>query len=189
MWVQYFAVPVPFLIVSFAYPLLCLRKLANIWYFKLAAALMAACVFVTVCNNFFVLLRIPKIFNLRNFRPLIVHDIAKDIASKIDNRKLILTLAPLYALEGGCDIYPELAAGPFVYRIAGYLSESDRRLTKTANVEELNTLVQNCPPSAAILGAESELLESPLIQAAGLDNKNIWEDKKYPLHITAFFRR
>jgi hypothetical protein len=40
----------------------------------------------------------------------------------------VLTLAPLYALEGGAAIYPAFATGPFAWRVAPLLDpQNDAR--------------------------------------------------------------
>jgi hypothetical protein len=192
MWQQHLAMPVPFIIISFAYPLLYLRELADKAkadkYFKMARTLVAACVFVTVASHWVVLQRIPRLFTPENWVPIRLHRISEDIAEKTKDPKLILTLAPLYALEGGSQIYPQFSAGPFVYRIADYLSPADRRTANVVGPETLKELLEESPPSAVILRVEPKLLEVPLFQTVKPDRQS-WEAKIYENGPIVYFRR
>ena len=119
--------------------------------------------------------------------PMQVHRTATDIAGNTKEPKLILTLAPLFALEGGCDIYPELSAGAFTYRIGNLMSEADRQATRTAGPEQLKALAELSPPSAIIVGAEPPYfssLEEPLESLAG-DN---WNKKDYDNGLRVYYR-
>ncbi len=192
MWKQYLAMPVPFIVISFAFPLLYLRKLNSDTgpnkHFKLARALVVACAVATLASYPLVLHRVPKLFDLQSWTPIRLHRISQDIAEKTKSPKLILTLAPLYALEGGCDIYTEFSSGLFVYRVADYLSPSDRRLTHTVGPGNLKELIEKAPPSALILRVEPEFLEVPLFRAAG-PNPESWEAKIYENGPIVYFRR
>jgi len=192
MWKQYLAMPVPFIVISFAFPLLYLRKLNSDTspnkHFKLARALVIACAVAAAASYPLVLHRVPKLFDLQNWTPICLHRISQDIAEKTKSPKLILTLAPLYALEGGCDIYTEFSAGPFVYRVADYLSPSDRRITHTAGPGNLKELIEKSPPSALILGVEPKFLEAPLFRTAE-PNPDSWEAEIYENGPVVYFRR
>ena len=167
-WNQHLAMPVPFIVISFAFPLLYLRKLNSDTilnkHFKLARVLVIACAVAAAASYPLVLSRVPKLFDPQSWTPMCLHRISEDIAEKTKSPKLILTLAPLYALEGGCNIYTEFSSGPFVYRVADYLSPSDRRLTHAVGPGNLKELLEKSPPSAVILGVEPKFLEVPLFQ-------------------------
>jgi len=191
-WEQHLAMPVPFIVISFALPLLYLRKLNSDTspsrHFKFARALVVACAVAAVASYPLVLHRVPKLLDLQSWTPIRLHQIAEDIAEKTKSPKLILTLAPLYALEGGCDIYTEFSSGPFVYRVADYLSASDRRLTHTVGPITLKLLLEKPPPSALILGVEPKFLEVPLFRIAK-PNPEDWEAKIYEDGPIVYFRR
>ena len=112
MWRQYLATPVPFLVISFALPLLYLRKLTDKTsvskHFKIAAALITVCVLVAVTYYPIVLYRTSIVLVPERWVPVEIHKISEDIAQRTKEPKLILTLAPLLALEGGSDIYTQL---------------------------------------------------------------------------------
>jgi len=71
----------------------------------------------------------------------------------------VATLAPIYALEGGLEIYSELATGPFLYRV-GDLIESERRGRYVGtSPESVGRLLAGDPPDAILLGFEGTLAD------------------------------
>ena len=206
MWRQYLAMPVPFLVMSLTYPLLYLRKLANRSglnkHFKIASVFVAVCVLVAVISYPVVLYRTVIVLVPESWEPMRLHRISEDIAEKlktqnhvlsaVEGSKLILTLAPLYALEGGCEIYTELSAGSIVYRIADSLPPADRAVTHTVGPETLAALLEKNPPSAVLLGVEPRyfsFLEEPLFESAVLPDREKWETKTYDTGPTLYFKR
>jgi hypothetical protein len=185
MWRQYLAMPVPFLVAGFAYPLMWLRKFGYIKYFKIGFIIFIVGTIMTVTSHAIVLRRIPKLFDAGNWVPIRVHRISEDIAKKIKEPKLILTLAPLYAIEGGSDSYTEFSAGPFVYRVADYMSAWNLDITHTIGPRTLKRLLEKSPPSAVLLGVEPEFLEAALFKAAV---KADWERRTYENGVTVYFR-
>jgi hypothetical protein len=192
MWRQYLAMPVPFLIISFAIPLLYLRKLysdtAHNKYFEVTCALVIASAVVAVITYPVVLCRIPVLLKPQSWVPVQLHRISEDIAQKTQSPKLILTLAPLYAVEGGCDIYPQLASSPFVYRVSHLMTDSELEAVKAACPRTLKKLLEEHPPSAVVLGVEPDYLEIPIFRAARLYLGN-WEKKEYQNGLVVYFRR
>ncbi len=187
IWVQYFAVPVPFLILSLAFPLRYLWQSARI-HFKLACMLIIVCALTGVIENPFIFTRIPKLFKTDNWTALRVHKTSEQIAQKIDKSKPVLTLAPLYALEGGCKIYPQLSAGPFVYRVADLMSDGELKATNTVGPKTLKKLIEKLPPSAILTGTESEYfkwLEQSLEKASGPG----WNKQYFDNGLTLFYKQ
>ncbi len=193
MWRQYLAMPVPFLVIGFALPLLYLRKLADKnranLHFKIAVAVVGVCVFASVISYPFVLYRTPIVLVPERWEPIEIHKISEDIAEKLktQNSKLILTLAPLLALEGGCDIYTELSCGAIIYRAADSMSPSERSVTHTVGQKTLGELLKISPPSAVILNVERgklALLEAPLQAIVKPD----WERIVYENGFVAYFK-
>ncbi|MCK4292690.1 MAG: hypothetical protein KAY65_05800 [Planctomycetes bacterium] len=191
MWRQYLAVPVPFLVIAPAYPLLYVRKLGGKTgvegHFKVACLLVAVCVFVAVLSYPVVLARTPAVLVPELWVPVQVHKISEDIAGKTKEPKLALTLGPLFALEGGCDIYAELSAGAIIYRIGDLMTPADRAVTHTVGAQTLKEMVQGSPPSAVILRVETgrlAFLEGPLTEAIERD----WERKVYEDGPVVYFR-
>ncbi|MHC4148263.1 MAG: hypothetical protein ACYSR5_02145 [Planctomycetota bacterium] len=190
MWTQYLAMPVPFFVISFAYPLLYLQRLGDGTGkgFKAIRGLIVGCALASMLLYPVVLYKIPELLAPQGWVPNRVHRISKDIAEKTEGSKLILTLGPLYALEGSCDIYTELSAGVFVYRIADFLSPSDYRIAHAVGAKTLEQLIEESPPAAVVLGVEPKPLEIPLFMATK-PNQQGWEAEVYDDGPTAYFRR
>ena len=191
MWRQYLAMPVPFIIICFAYPLLCLRQLAdkakNNKQFKMACGVIAACVALSVVSYPLVLYRTIMLLAPEGWVPIRVHKISQDIAEETKEPNRILTLAPLFAIEGGCEIYTELSCGAIVYRIGDRLSAWNRDITHTVGPGTLPKLVEKEPPSAVIINVEGmKFLEEHLIKTAV---KPDWERKVYENGPVVYFRR
>jgi uncharacterized membrane protein YqjE len=209
MWEQYLAMPVPFLVIGLAYPLLYLRRLVDKSdqnkslsqtkreiprcarndiesnHFKIAAALIVACVFVAVASYPIAAARTVMLLTPESWTPIQLHKVSEDIAQRTKEPKLALTLAPLFALEGGCEIYTELSAGSIIYRIADLMSPDERSITHTVGPETLQTLLENSPPSAVITGVEFEFLEKTLLELAVRPD---WERRAYQNGPVVYFR-
>ncbi len=185
---QYFAMPALFIIISFAYPLLYLGRLLKTGktkiHFQIASIVIAVCTIMTVGLNLPVLQRVPKLFKPQSWPPVLLHSISEDIAQRVKEPKRILTLAPLYALEGGCEIYPQFSAGSFVYRIADLMTQESLSTVTGAGFKDIKALVEDCPPSAVIIGTEPQFLEEPLFNAAV---KPHWQQKNYASGLVVFF--
>lgn len=99
----------------------------------------------------------------------------------------MLTLGPLYALEGGCHIYPQLACGSIIYRVADRMSEEARALTHTVGPATLDGLTRACPPAAILVGVEPSyfsFLEEPLQRLVPED----WQRETYDVTLRLFSR-
>jgi len=90
--------------------------------------------------------------------------IAREIAAAGVSGK-IGTLVPIYALEGGLEVYPELATGQFAYRTADITDPSLRRHYRTTSPAEVGQLFASDPPAAILVGFD-EKLEAPLVTFA-----------------------
>ena len=190
-WRQYFAPPVPFLIIAFAYPLSFLRELSSRQTLKIpvktGAALMILGVLVALLTGINITKRITASITPQAWVPMQIHNIASDIAEKTKEPKLVLTTAPLFALEGGCEIYTEFSTGVFIYRIADFMSEQEQHITNTVGLKNLAEIVKQSPPSAIIVGTEPtyfSFLEKPFESFAGAD----WKKEVYENGLTTYFK-
>lgn len=170
MWVQYWALPVAFIVVAMAQPL---NHLCNITvkdslkkrYLTTATVLLFIAVGVALYEGLpSAIVSVINAFNRNTWVPLRVHKVSEDIHSKLLTDGPVLTLSPLYAIEGGSEIYPEFSTGPFVYRIADKLSESQRRIVHAVGPDGLKSLVKSRPASAVILNTETKQLEESIIE-------------------------
>lgn len=73
----------------------------------------------------------------------------------------IATLLPIYPLEGGLAVYPELATGQFAYRIAPHTPPELAQHYRMSGPDQIEELLSQDPPAAILLGYEP-LLEAPL---------------------------
>ena len=166
MWQQYLAVPVPFIVIALAYPLAALREKAKSERpFRWACGVVGICLAVAVLANLTVLYRSLALLVPEHWAPTMLHRVSSDIAARTAPPQRVLTLGPLYALEGGCDIYPELASGSVVYRIADSMSVEERATARTVGPATLEALIKQHPPAAVILGVEPSyfsFLEEPM---------------------------
>jgi hypothetical protein len=192
IWHQYLAMPVPFLIISLAYPLFYLRSSkfgVRCSMFIISCALLAVCAVVAVVSHRIALYRMPMLLVPEYWVPIQIHSISEDIAQETRETRLVLTLAPIFALESGCDICTELSAGAIVYRIADRLSTQNRDITHTVGPGTLKKMIERSPPSAVILGVEMESLEEPLFKTLIRPNEEKWERKVYENGPIVYFRR
>lgn len=77
----------------------------------------------------------------------------------------VATFLPIYPLEAGLDIYPELATGQFAYRIAEHTEPDLAKHYVMAGADQITSVFDREPPAAFLLGYETAL-EAPLLNYA-----------------------
>jgi hypothetical protein len=77
----------------------------------------------------------------------------------------VATLAPIYPLEGGLAVYPELATGPFVYRTGDITPPELAAQYRMTSPKTIGALLAADPPAALLLGFDAAL-EQPLLAYA-----------------------
>ena len=77
----------------------------------------------------------------------------------------VATLAPVYPLEGGLAVYPELATGPFAYRTAEITPPDIAAFYRMTSPTRVATLFNADPPAALLLGFDAAL-EEPMLAYA-----------------------
>ncbi|NLH42286.1 MAG: hypothetical protein GX448_10630 [Planctomycetes bacterium] len=168
MWPQYLAMPVPFIAIALAYPLLALsRGNASGRGMRVGAVILSGAALLCIVVYPVALYRAIFVSVPDRWEPIRVHRLSQRLAMEVEEPRLALTLGPLYALEGDCDIYPELACGSIVYRIADRLTPEERRITHTVGPATLAEMVKDRPFDAVLTGAERDRfadLEKPLLQ-------------------------
>lgn len=159
-WLQYFAMPVVFVIIASGWSagqILQSRSkevLASVFIFVLLTIILFA-----KPLGYFV-----GVLNKENWAPTKVHAKATEIRTTIGVGKRILTLSPIYVLESGNKIYSQLAAGPFAYRVADAIPEKLRKQVKLVGPQNLGQLLEK--PDAVLVGEEPKFLEEPITQLA-----------------------
>jgi len=169
MWHQYLAMPVPFIAIAMAYPLVALRRHAeesrDRRRYRLTCGLVGAAAIVAVLAYPVVWYRCLFLAVPERWTPAEFHKVSVKIGAGLSEPGPVLTLGPLHALEGGRDIYPELSSGSVVYRVADRMPAQERQITHTVGPETLPELVRAHPPAAVIVGIEPPYfasLEEPL---------------------------
>ncbi len=197
-----FARLIPFILISFAYPLLYLRRLDTgnpHRLFRTAVIVVAACALTQTASHPSLLRRISILFHPQSWIPMKVHQISEEVAEKIKEPKLIATLAPLYALESGCDIYLELASGWDGCKIASALPASKRTVTNTLNPKTFRKMLEERPPSGIVIDVDPgkeqvSRVGLVLIRIAKTKwpeqeyDKSMWERKEYLFAIVTYVR-
>jgi 4-amino-4-deoxy-L-arabinose transferase-like glycosyltransferase len=102
--------------------------------------------------------------------PVSIHHNGKIIrsltkASSLYQKAPVLTLIPIIVQEGGLNIYPEFATGPFVWRISTLLTDDERERLNIIDPANLGNFLHQKPPSAILSGFE-ERWEQPIIRWA-----------------------
>jgi hypothetical protein len=199
-----FALLMPFVIISLAYPLLYLRRsgmgVGDHKLFNIVSIVVIGCTFSQVACQSFMLLRISRVFRPQTWIPVKLHQIARDVAENTKEPKLIVTMTPLYAFEGGCDIYPELSAGWMGCNIACQMPAAKREATKTLDADKFKEILAERPPSAIVIDAISSssvgliFLRIAKTKWPEQDyDKSVWERKEYPFvedpNLVAYFRQ
>jgi len=185
MWIQYWAVPVPFLVAGLAWPLSLLWSTFSSQRKGIMAGFIGmTLILVTLTPS--PLLRLTLLSSPRTWPSVHLHRTAQRLAQNVPSPRLMLTLTPLWALEGGGLIYPELAAGSITYRVADQLSPEKRIRAHTIGPESLAPLVGQRPPSAILIDCEDphfRFLEDPLEALAPVS----WSKKTFPQGPTVLF--
>ncbi|MGH8094353.1 MAG: hypothetical protein ACREIF_12915 [Chthoniobacterales bacterium] len=79
----------------------------------------------------------------------------------------ILTLAPIFPLEGGLEIYPAFATGPFAWRTARFIDTQRRARFGFMAPADLAAFLKQQPPDAIFTGAEHAEIEEPIKRYVG----------------------
>ncbi|WP_157218512.1 glycosyltransferase family 39 protein [Flavisphingomonas formosensis] len=154
---QYYEPPLPFAILLFILMFRQLDESGRRTVRLIAAAAGAAALLIIVPR---VLPNIPDAVRPSVWTGNILHNQGKHIRSLLPDAAAtgkVATLAPIVVVEGGMPIYREFAAGPFVYRVADYLSQADRRHFTTTSPSDLARFLDADPPAAVITGREPAL--------------------------------
>ena len=161
---QYYAVPISFLFILFIY----------LWAVKLDEAFLYRRMILTILVLSSLLYQgsslfdsISKLRYRHNWTPLHVRDISIKLREVLQENQpqangKVATLSPLFAVEAGLPIYPELASGPFLYRVGDLLSAEQRNHFVGTSPATIHDLFEKDPPAAILTGFEGEL-DQPLV--------------------------
>jgi hypothetical protein len=106
-------------------------------------------------------------FDPAEWFPLKVHARGEYLGDLV-GRQQVLTLAPIYALEGDASIYPEFVSGPLGWRVASLMTPSQRQMMGLVGLDELEADLAAQPPRAIFTGLHDNDAEeeAPLLAYA-----------------------
>ncbi|MBX7495804.1 glycosyltransferase family 39 protein [Qipengyuania sp. 6B39] len=147
---QYFVPPLPFLLIL----VLVLSGLIDPRQRTLALSLLASVAALALVNGAPRLgaglagLAAPGSWDALSLK----REVAKaGAAAGLRKGDLVATLTPVMAIEGGYAIYPEFAAGQFVYRVAPFLSAEEEPFYRTTSSSRLPGFLDARPPDAILV--------------------------------------
>jgi len=159
-WYQYYYAPVPLLVLGAIYGLVP-HSAPKKPDWRLGLFLVA--VIASGVGGLSGYLRVG-LLSTENWVPIKTHRTGEEIKGRVPGGK-VLTLAPIFPLEGGVGIYEELAAGPFTWRSATLLPAGEREQLGIVSERELGDLLASDPPAGILVGYEADL-EGPLVRYA-----------------------
>ncbi|MEJ2697510.1 MAG: hypothetical protein P8013_12795 [Candidatus Sulfobium sp.] len=170
-WIQYFAAPLPFILMSVAFVVsgsitAAKREPRKKMILYLGAGLFILSAVISTIQNKDIPEKIKFAFSKKEWIPARVYTISGNVSEITGPDKFILTLAPIFALEGGERIYPELSTGPFLFRYGRFFSDYQHRIAVSTDPRSLPALLQQEPPDAVLVGFENIFLEESLIDYA-----------------------
>ena len=161
---QYFVPPIPFLVLLFV-------VLADVAREDGRNAILPIMVAVALLGVLTGASRIvPGLMEFRKTSAWETLALKREVMKTADEAGLargarVATLTPVFALEGGFSIYPEFAAGQFVFRVAPYISEADRAYYRTTSPTGLEAFLDADQPDG-ILVNRAEPIERALADYA-----------------------
>lgn len=163
---QYFAMPIPFLLTLMAALYAQMAQPLRRTMLQ-AAAIAAVLLTISVLPRHTGSLRGARQPDVR-WAGVEALEVSRHIRANVSSAgspAKVATLSPVYAIETGLPIYPELATGSFVYRIGDLLSAKERARYHATSVSTIHELLDADPPAAILIGDEGDL-ELPLLDYA-----------------------
>lgn len=169
-------VPTPAFAQYFALPLIALPFLVALLFASLGRearaavkpAFIAASVVILLFNAPRLLPGITHLADPGSWTVMRVHGFGVELARRLRDLNVsgkVATLAPVYPLEGGLAVYPELATGQFAYRVADLTSSEQLRHFRTTSPTKIEALFTSDPPAALLVGFDAAL-EAPMVRFA-----------------------
>ncbi|TCU62127.1 hypothetical protein EDF58_1011461 [Novosphingobium sp. PhB57] len=153
---QYFAPPIPFLIL-----LVVLLRARTLSENRLAAdAVLLSLAFVALlCAGSRLGPGLISLARPTSWEGVKIHREMRALARSAgaSSGDSVATLSPVLALEGGFSLPGEFAAGQFVYRVADYMPPQDRTYWTTTSPTRLVSWLDANHPSAILIGGEEPL--------------------------------
>ena len=154
---------VPFLLLGVIF------GMARRWNSAAATRLILPCLLLTVTVGMAKLVTdirsARSMANLSDWPVFAAHHLGQRVAQMAGTGP-VLTLAPIYPLEGRAMIYKEFATGPFAWRTAPFVTGNREQPFYFVDATDLEDFLRLHPPEAVLTGFEDEALEAPLKEYA-----------------------
>jgi hypothetical protein len=137
--------------------------------------------------------RIAILRDSSTWPPLLMHEAGAEAAMWIGKGQ-VMTLDPVFPLEGGLDIYPSLVTGIIEWRTEPFIAAADRDRLKILGPDNFVSTLDRSPP-AALLTIDTTGFDAPLVAWAKshryaprsleprgklVDQPTIWTPSPYP---------
>jgi len=151
---QYFYAPMPFVVLGLAIAISRTRSIIFPDYLMLF--LVTAICFASTAGDYHYLLRLGRPDQWTTVK---VHRVGRQLAVATGGGT-ILSLIPIFPLEGGINIYPEMTAEPFACRGALLMPPAERPEHKMLGPDDLPELAASASPQGILVGSECLLEET-----------------------------
>ncbi|HUB25659.1 MAG TPA: hypothetical protein VL992_09525 [Tepidisphaeraceae bacterium] len=148
----YFYAATPWMLLGV---ILCLAKSPDLATNVGLNAILAGCLIVSLPFAVVEYRGLPLLFWPPAWYPVHVHEIATQVARKIGTGP-ILTLDPIYVLDGGGSVYPALATGPFGMRVGDYLTPEQREKFKMWGTDDIQRIFAENPSAGVLISPGSD---------------------------------
>lgn len=166
---QYHSMAFPFAILLIG---LMLHALDQPRQTRARPVIAAGLALATIAGGPILFLSLPRLVVPGSWTGIVVHEDAAKLRASVERAGAagpMATLFPVYALEGGLPVYPQLALGQFVYRASDHIPAGERRhFRNLVSPGTIGAMLAGERPSAILVG-EPGPLEDPLMQF-GRDN-------------------
>ena len=156
-WYQYFYTPLPFLILMIIFGLSYLDRLSRpVRYASLTTfflgVLLVNVIYFDQYPNLQLLTRPGAWFTVQT------RVLGYKIKTIVGDGR-VLTVTPLFPLDGGAKIYPEFATGKFAWRVAGFLTPEERQAYKVLSKDDLIEIFESHPPEGILLERNRNIID------------------------------
>jgi hypothetical protein len=156
---QYFYAPVPLAVIGLAISIAKTTPMLRKDYWVLF--IVTSVCFASTAVDYRYL---GRLFQPEDWATIKVHNAGRQLASLTGHGK-VLTLSPIFPLEGGLRIYPELTAEPFACRSAAFLRASARVEYKMLASKDFPRLLIKEPAQGILVSSDSVLDQSVAVFA------------------------
>jgi len=147
-WYQYFYAPLPFAVLA----AVCMLRWASP---RPGLVLVAAGLLLGFLVNLRAdyIRRFPVLLQPDEWVPVQVHAVGRAVADRLRAGR-VLTLGPIFPIEGGLQIYPAFATGSLTWRVSPFMAGEPRRKYGVIAPEDLPAYLEPMPPAAVLVGFE-----------------------------------